>query len=163
MTPTPEEVRELIERLRNSATALRGRLSVADATIGPLDIGAIMEREEAAADALEALTRGTKEKTGDEDDAWAASLLSSEGKTAEQWARDLMELCGWDEAQERSSGEVVFLANILRDYLVLTRGTVDVWIGKGRTGWEFAYDDGTFTPGPHSRRARLQILDEPSE
>jgi hypothetical protein len=35
--------------------------------------------------------------------------------TAEQEARDLMEKCGWEDAQSCSAGEVVFLANRLRD------------------------------------------------
>ncbi len=31
------------------------------------------------------------------------------------------------------------------------------WVGHGRTGLEFAEDDGDFTPGPKSRRATLYL------
>lgn len=30
-----------------------------------------------------------------------------------------------------------------------------IYIGKGRNGWEFAYDTDAFTPGPESRPALL--------
>ena len=40
---------------------------------------------------------------------------------------------------------------------------IPVWIGPGRTGMEYAVDDGTFTPGPQSRRARLIIEQEESD
>jgi len=42
-------------------------------------------------------------------------MVDEYAATAEQWARDLMERCGWEKAQNCSSGEVVFLANKLRE------------------------------------------------
>jgi hypothetical protein len=42
-------------------------------------------------------------------------MSKREAVTPEQWARDLMEQCGWDDAQSTSSGDVVFLANRLAE------------------------------------------------
>lgn len=42
--------------------------------------------------------------------------MGVEPTSAEQWARDLMEQCGWKDAQACSAGEVVFLASVLADY-----------------------------------------------
>ena len=40
---------------------------------------------------------------------------------------------------------------------------IEGWAAQGRTGWEFAADDGTFTPGPTSRRAVLILQPTPEE
>lgn len=56
--------------------------------------------------------------------------------SAEQEARDLMEKCGWEEAQSCSAGEVVFLANRLRGAIRLCkenerlRERVEYWENK---------------------------------
>ena len=43
------------------------------------------------------------------------SPQSGDAEVVEQWARDIMERCGWDEAQRCSSGDVVELANLLAE------------------------------------------------
>lgn len=69
-----------------------------------------------------------------DEDTHDAALVSGDGKTAEQWARDLMELCGWEDAQRRTSGDVVWIANLLSE---LRRARLREQEGERVEGWAY--------------------------